>query len=431
MNMLKLVLCLVCFFGLSENLHAQRPITTASLTINSISHAPCFTGIGNANLQLTVTANNSPFVIGGYTIVLNRDGVYYSTISSSTLQSSSTISIPITGLPIGSYVISGTATVTNPSTMTSYGSPGFSNLSFFMGYQAIWNETKEMTIQTVTSTVLQNIATPTQTYAGARALNADIGDMWFLAAPTFNSGNTTARSVYVSLVNTANLVVFNPASQNNYLEFRKANSSDPNTGDGVYYKSSVGTYKLAAVNYSDKIRVVKFGNALLFFKDQNPTSLSSGSATPYVATFSSPVNITTFTKVINDGVNVATSLRCNSSNEVYANLFNELDGYYYTVKSGKLRFVFNQNYDTQNNLKFNIYDEKGALIKTQISYPAVQATYGNNYLTLDLTTTSGCVGLGFFVLEVISDKKEKMYLRFYNEYGGCSMQPETPPGEEN
>jgi hypothetical protein len=430
MNVFKLLFCLFIFVGVSECTSAQRGIS-ATLTLNSVSHAPCFTGIGDVNLQLTVSASFSPYVIGGYTLVLNKDGVYYSTISSTALQSSGTTAIPITGLPTGYYTISGTAILTNPVNMTGYGSASFSNLSYFLGYQAIWNETKEMTVQTVPSTVLQNIASPTQTYAGARALNADIGDMWFIAAPVFNSGNTTARSVYVSLVNTANLVVFNPSSQNNYLEFRKANSTDPNTGDGVYYKSSVGVYKLAGVNYTDKIRVVKFGSALLFFKDQGATSLSSGSATPYIATFSSPVNITTFTKVINDGVNVGTSLRCNSSTDAYAVLFDELDGYYYTVKNGKLRFVFNQHYDTQNNLKFNIYDQKGALIKTQVSYPAVQATYGDNYLTLDLTTTSGCVGLGFFVLEVISDKKEKMYLRFYSEYGGCSLQPETPPGEEN
>lgn len=303
--------------------------------------------------------------------------------------------------------------------MVSYGIPGLNTITVFLGYNAVWNEIKEMAIQTVTSTVLQNVTTPTQTYAGARASNTDIDDFWFLATPTFNSGNVTNRSVYVSLVNTVGLVSFIPASQNGYLEFRKA-GSDPNTGDGVYYKSTAGTFKLTGVLYTDKIRVSRSGTSILFYKDQGATPLASGATNPYTLTFGTQPVLTSFTTVINDGVNIVTSLKCNSSADAYATLFNELDGYYYTMKNGKLRFTFNQNYDTQNNLKFNIYDRKGLLMKTQASFPAVQVTYGENYLTLDLTTTSGCIGQDFFILEVISDKKEKTYLRFYNEYNSCT-----------
>lgn len=414
---MKLFLLLATSCIMTVAVFAQRgPVTSAAIGLNSLNHGTCYGTYGDINIQLSATSSSSPYVIGAYTLVLNKDGVYYSTINNNTVQSTANIVIPITGLPPGTYTISGTANIINPSTLVSYGVPGLNTLTVFVGYHAVWTETKEMAIQTVTSTVLQNVTTPTSTYAGARASNTDVGDFWFLATPTFNSSDATNRSIYVSLVNSVGLVSFTPASQNDYLEFRKASLL---AASGVYYKSAAGTFKLTGVTNTDKIRVSRVGTSIYFYFDQSLTPLASGSTNPYVASLGTQVISTAFTTVINDGVNIITSLKCNSSADAYATLFNELDGYYYTMKNGKLRFVFNQNYDTQNNLKFNIYDRKGLLMKTQASFPAVQVTYGENYLTLDLTTTNGCIGQDFFILEVISDKKEKTYLRFYNEYNSC------------
>lgn len=405
---------------------AQRG-SSATVTLNSLNHATCFGANGSLNIQLTVNHLISPYVIGGYTLVLHKNGVYYSTLSSSTVQGSPSIAIPISGLPAGNYAISGTVNIVNPTTLAFIAAPSFTSLSFFLGYQAVWTSLKEMAIQNPMSYVHQTVTTPTQTYAGARALNVESGDFWFLINPLLNSDNAaTNRSVYVSLVNTANLVSFNPTTQNNYLEFRKA--GDPSPNDGVYYKSALGVFKLTGVSYTDKIRVVRNGTTISFFKDQSTVALASGSTNPYTVVYSGQVNLTAFTSSIYDGLDVSTSLNCSSSEDAYATLFHELDGYYYTMKNGKLRFVFNQNYDTQNNLKFNIYDRKGLLVKTQANFPAVQATYGENYLTLDLTVPNGCIGTGIFILEVISDKKEKTFLRFYNEYNSCTPIGETPPG---
>lgn len=427
---MKLFLLIATSCIMTVAVFAQKaPITSAVISLNFVgNHATCFGANGDINLQLAATTSSSPYVIGGYTLVLNKDGVYYSTITNNTVQSNANFAISITGLPPGTYSISGTANVINPTTMASYGIPGLNTINVYVGYNAVWTEIKEMAIQTVPSTVLQNVTTPTSTYAGARASNTDMGDFWFLASATFNSGNATNRSVYVSLINTAALVSFNPLVHNAYLEFRKA-GSDPNTGDGVYYKTTAGTFKLTGVTYTDKIRVSRSGTSVSFFKDQGVNALASGTTNPYIATLGTQLYLTTFTTVINDGVDIISSYKCSSASDAYATLFNELDGYYYTMKNGKLRFVFNQNYDTQNNLKFNIYDRKGLLMKTQASFPAVQVTYGENYLTLDLTTTNGCIGQDFFILEVISDKKEKMYLRFYNEYNSCAPAYEGSGGQ--
>src|SRR3989338_2363333 len=112
----------------------------------------------------------------------------------------------------------------------------------------------------------------------------------------------------------------------------------------------------------------------------------------------------------------------------YAKLKYDLDGYYQVMKNGKINFVFNQEYDAQSQLKFNIYNDNDVLIKTHNHYPNVAVTNGENYISLDVTGTSTCIGVGMFYLEVINDKKEKFYLRFYNDYTGCVIQGIIPPG---
>ena len=133
-----------------------------------------------------------------------------------------------------------------------------------------------------------------------------------------------------------------------------------------------------------------------------------------------------YTNIANAGMKeMVGSFQCKSySTDMFAELKYDLDGYYHVMKEGKVRFVFNQEYDTQNQLKFNIYNEFDRLIKTQNNYPNIQVTNGENYLTIDVTGTTTCIGTGMFYLEVINDKKEKFYLRFYNEYTGCIPQLE-------
>lgn len=418
----------VVFVLFSEQSFGQlRARVVASM--NVLNHATCYGTEGDANVNYMLLGFQAGTVVGGYTLVVSKDGNYMTTLSSSVVQSSTSIAISLSALSTGDYTISGTVIAYNSSTSSVIGSYSTS-FSFSVGYPAVWGELREMTAQATPSTVLQSIATPTQTYAGARTLNNDAGDFWFLITPTFNSGNATNRSIFVPLFYTLGLGTFSPTSFTHFIEFRKA-GSDPTTGDGVYYKSPAGTVKLDGVTYTSKLRVTRTAGTIMIYTDGvlfPLTYTSGGTSTLFSVTNNATSALSVHTKVINDGVNVVTNLKCNSSADAYATLFDETDGYYYTVKEGKLRFVFNQNYDTQNNLKFNIYNSLGLLQKTQTNFPAVQATYGDNYITLDLTTTSGCLGQGVFVLEVISDKKEKTYLRFYNEYNSCTPEGEQAPG---
>ena len=88
------------------------------------------------------------------------------------------------------------------------------------------------------------------------------------------------------------------------------------------------------------------------------------------------------------------------------------------MKNGEIKFVFNQEYDDAN-LTFNLYNSEDVLIKTQADFPAVTTTNGMNYKTI-VVRDAYCIGVGFFYLEFINSKKEKMYLRFYNDYTGCT-----------
>lgn len=122
------------------------------------------------------------------------------------------------------------------------------------------------------------------------------------------------------------------------------------------------------------------------------------------------------------------------ANDIYAQLKYELDGFYHTMTGGQIRFVYNQEY-TDAPLTFNIYTGLDKLAVTQAYFNPVLTTHGTNYLTINVSDNAHCIGKGFFYLEVINSKNEKMYLRFYNDYSNCII-PQGPlnpadPGSGN
>lgn len=121
---------------------------------------------------------------------------------------------------------------------------------------------------------------------------------------------------------------------------------------------------------------------------------------------------------------VVTSMNCPVQKDQYAELKYDLDGYYHIMEDGKINFIFDQEYGT-STLKFNIYRKRDELYKVHGHFPTVNVTNGKNYVSLDITGTQTCLGKGYFYLEVINDKNEKQYLRFYNTYTGC-LPAESP-----
>lgn len=122
---------------------------------------------------------------------------------------------------------------------------------------------------------------------------------------------------------------------------------------------------------------------------------------------------------------VVTSFKCASGSEVYAETTYEMNGFYHVVNDGKLRFVYEEEYNSANQLKFNIYNDRNDVVKTQANYAAINTKLGDNYLTVDLSNLGGYSNNGFYYLEIINEKKEKKYLRFYliNKGGGGIFTP--------
>lgn len=123
----------------------------------------------------------------------------------------------------------------------------------------------------------------------------------------------------------------------------------------------------------------------------------------------------------NDGFrDLLFSFTCKEEEDQYAVLKYELDGYYHIMKNGKIQFEYENEYQN-TELKFNLYSKLNTLIRTESDFPSIPVSFGKNYVTIDVSQNQYCIGQGFFYLEVINEKKEKKYLRFHNDFSGCTV----------
>ena len=113
---------------------------------------------------------------------------------------------------------------------------------------------------------------------------------------------------------------------------------------------------------------------------------------------------------------------CTASNtlqvigEPFALLDKELNGEYYKLFDGKLFFKYEGQYD-KTTLKYRVYN---AVVSgsTAASYPpATNSPDMMNYVTVNpgdnrYTLNTGSLVSGPYVLEVINEKNERLYLRF-------------------
>ncbi|MCH2229180.1 MAG: DNRLRE domain-containing protein, partial [Crocinitomicaceae bacterium] len=97
----------------------------------------------------------------------------------------------------------------------------------------------------------------------------------------------------------------------------------------------------------------------------------------------------------------------------YADVTPKLDGGYYKAFGGTLKFIYEEQYNDQDNeLSYNIYDNENTVVVTGTGDELVY--YGDNRYELDFSCAAGPGHLtdGVYVLEVINEKNEKWYLRF-------------------
>jgi hypothetical protein len=125
-------------------------------------------------------------------------------------------------------------------------------------------------------------------------------------------------------------------------------------------------------------------------------------------------NATAYVSTLNRGFyDMSTNMACNNP-LIYAKLERQLTGVKYKVYSNKFYFFYDEEYASTASLKYSVYDYKNTFVlSTSQQVPAhmagaVNREYGDNRYSLDVTSLDP----GSYILEVVNEKDEKLYLRF-------------------
>lgn len=114
-------------------------------------------------------------------------------------------------------------------------------------------------------------------------------------------------------------------------------------------------------------------------------------------------------------VNLIDAYGCTASNtlqviaEPFALLDKNLNGEYYQLFNNQLLFKYDGQYDN-TSLTYNIYDKTNTSVNSLAPLNISTAVSGDNRYVLDLSNTN--LTNGPYVLEVVNEKNEKLYLRF-------------------
>lgn len=393
------ILSLVFLFGLISTsvIGQRRGCNIPSVTLTpTISHATCFNSRGSVSYE--IAAPDESYV---NIKLYDEDGnVVYE-------HESYSLSGQVSDLPVGSYRFTGSVSVQYECDGLWYMAPVTVDLSVWLGIETVWTEKIDMTLDPNNYSVKQNVVS--NSLGGARSSNEldPATDGWMEMRAQY--GTSTSSHIYWIVGETNPLGTFTINDPVQFIEFYKTTGG---SGIRVRYKDFGGNYVYSTVstNANDKVRLLRSGSNLrLQLNDINTTAFMFQSA------HSGAMNIAVRSQEVGDGcVDVVSSFPCGTP-KMFANLKYKLDGFYHIMDDGKIRFVFDQEYDG-DNLTFNIYNHMDVLVKDQSDFPALATTNGDNYLTIDVSDDTHCIGRGFFYLEVINSKKEKMYLRFLNDF---------------
>jgi hypothetical protein len=282
------------------------------------------------------------------------------------------------------------------------------NQPVWVGIETVWTEKIDMIASPNSYSAKRNASTVS--YGGVRSSNGIVsGDGWIEMSAVF--GSTTDNRVFLMIGETNPLGTFDPNGNVQYIEFLKGSGGNKIR---IKYQAIGGAYLYATLssNPDDKIRVVRTGSYLSIQKNNSATNIFN-----LPVAYTGPMNIAVRTLAEDDGcLDVVSTFECTPiESNLYGHLKYKLDGFYHIMKNGHIKFVFDQEYDT-DNLVFNIYNQNDQLVKTEADFSPILATNGDNYLLIDVSDATHCLGRGFYYLEVINSKKEKSYLRFLNDF---------------
>ena len=322
-----------------------------------------------------------------------------------------------------SYVVN-TSTVGQPLTAGVYTVYGFVtgggsfSQDIYLGYETLWHIREDYYVETPNTYSVEVQNSPETDYSLARSENIlkfnEEGWVEFTAVTDANNGPNIFRFTTLNINGTPN--------QGGLLNEDFILVTTNSTGNGAVitpYSSQSGwqtpiyTSKNARVRLMFKTNIsgsAPYGTIEVYVYNQLKRSFNRGNSS-IISRVNSMKNSDGFKDIVS-------SFGCLPKIPTYAHLKYEMDGYYHIMKEGIINFIFDQEYDTYN-LEFKIYNELGFVVKTNGDFPPLNATNGVNYFSIDISDNTQCIGQGFFYLVVTNSKKEKSYLRFFNDYTGC------------
>ncbi len=112
-------------------------------------------------------------------------------------------------------------------------------------------------------------------------------------------------------------------------------------------------------------------------------------------------------------VDAFASFQCKPyTTDIFAHLKYELDGYFHVMNNCRINFLYNEEYNS-STLNFTIYTDDMIKQYDQGDFPAVPLNIGENRVSLFIGDSEHCLTDGNYILDVVNEKKEHFYLRFY------------------
>ena len=342
---------------------------------------------------------NSPISSFSYTYQVSKDGTVILTGNST---SGTVLNILFTSTyGPGEYVLTGTT--------TSFGGLTFEK-RVFLGVKCEWVDVDKYTLSPNNFSIVRNNQNPSD-YSYAKSSNVLLNTQpngWIQLQPKITNSTPGVSILRTSTYSTSS-VAPNPVEQYSFITFKNGINNflmwtGPSFGYSIIPSNSVMRLMIDATNF--KILV-------------NDVLLNSNLNRPL-----NTIMLRAHSKAQGHGFeNVITSFQCRQGQEIFGELKYDLDGYYHIMKNGKINIEFIQEY-APSTLNFTIFNEMDESVKTNADFATITTNPGKNLITIDVSNNTNCLGQGFFYIEVVNDKKEKLYLRFYNDYSGCVFNEE-------
>lgn len=354
----------------------------------------CYSESGTLTFKITKIVEGVPASLS-YTIT-NQDGNTYTSGTGLTFTD-----ISINNVPPGIYTISG-----------SVGSLVFTPYIVYFGYETNWDDVVDYTNSPNSYSVERQIASSASNFSSARSENylmsSDEG--WVRFKPRVPGANGLTPN-FARLTNVNPYAVYPSLNEDFFFVVKYGN------GEFVFHNfNSASQLGFMSMNSYATVHYDQVNPRIQLNTTTTPISLGSLGRT--FRAMSGPQN--------HGFHNVISSYGCvrQTIDEIgYYELRRTIDGGFAHSAEGKIKFTFDEEYNTESTDKItlNIYNNSHGLEEQIANGIAQNGTPVLNYIFDDNRCILDLDGLGLtpeqhYILEVITSKKDKLYMRFIYKY---------------